>query len=118
MGLGKTIQLVCFLAGLHCSGLYKPSLVLAPVTTLKHWQRELREWYPPFRTFVLHHTAKSPSGATPHTSSPPGITATQDVADFAHVVGERTASPRESNLESLVHLKQRKLCTMRAGVNG
>lgn len=63
MGLGKTIQLVCFLAGLHFSERYTPAVIVAPVTTLKHWQRELRSWYPPFRVFVLHHTAKSSSGA-------------------------------------------------------
>ena len=63
MGLGKTIQLVCFLGGLHHSGLFQPSLIVAPVTTLKHWQRELRTWHAPFRVFVLHHTARSRSGA-------------------------------------------------------
>ena len=63
MGLGKTIQLVTYLGGLHHSGLFKASLIIAPVTTLKHWQRELRAWHPHFRVFVLHHTAQSRSGA-------------------------------------------------------
>lgn len=63
MGLGKTIQLVCYLGGLHRSGKFKPSLIVAPVTTLKHWQRELRTWHPRFRVFMLHHSAQSRSGA-------------------------------------------------------
>jgi DNA excision repair protein ERCC-6 len=59
MGLGKTIQLIAFLGGLHQSGMHRPSLVIAPVTTLRHWQRELRHWYPQFRVIVLHSSARS-----------------------------------------------------------
>jgi chromodomain-helicase-DNA-binding protein 7 len=45
MGLGKTAQTVCFL-----NHLYKfendpgPFLVVAPLSTLPHWQREVENW--------------------------------------------------------------------------
>jgi DNA excision repair protein ERCC-6 len=48
-GLGKTIQVIAYLAGLHASGLYRPSLIVCPATVLRQWMRELRTWYPPFR---------------------------------------------------------------------
>lgn len=60
MGLGKTVQLAAYLGGLHHSGLYSPSLIVCPVTTIKQWQRELRTWYPPFRVIVLHDSGRSP----------------------------------------------------------
>ena len=60
-GLGKTIQLVVFLAGLHASGLFRPTLVVCPATVLRQWLRELRAWYPPFRVVVLHDSARSGS---------------------------------------------------------
>jgi DNA excision repair protein ERCC-6 len=44
MGLGKTIQVVSFLGALHYSGLYKPSLVVCPVTLLRQWRREIHTW--------------------------------------------------------------------------
>ena len=56
MGLGKTIQLVCFLGGLHFSGKHRPALIVAPVTTLQHWLRELHTWYPHFRVIKLHNS--------------------------------------------------------------
>ena len=49
MGLGKTIQVIAFVAALHHSGLHRPVLLVAPATTLRQWQRELRSWYPPLR---------------------------------------------------------------------
>lgn len=56
MGLGKTIQLICFLGGLHFSGKHRPALIVAPVTTLQHWLRELHTWYPRFRVIKLHNS--------------------------------------------------------------
>lgn len=43
-GLGKTIQVISFLAGLHHSGLFRPSLIVCPATVLRQWLRELRAW--------------------------------------------------------------------------
>ena len=58
MGLGKTIQIAAFLAGLHHSGMFKPTLIVCPATMLRQWLRELREWYPPFRVGILHESAR------------------------------------------------------------
>lgn len=58
-GLGKTIQIAVFLAGLHASGLFRPSLIVCPATVLRQWLRELRLWYPPFRVVILHESGCS-----------------------------------------------------------
>lgn len=63
MGLGKTIQVTAFLAGLHHSGLFKPTIIICPATMLKQWLRELREWYPLFRVAILHESARAGNGA-------------------------------------------------------
>ena len=65
MGLGKTIQLAAFLAGLHHSGMFKPSLIVAPATVLRQWLRELRAWYPPFRVVILHDSARASNVTRP-----------------------------------------------------
>lgn len=57
MGLGKTIQVISFLGALHFSKLYKPSIVVCPVTLLRQWQREARKWYPDFNVEILHDSA-------------------------------------------------------------
>lgn len=67
MGLGKTIQLICFLGGLHFSGKHKTALIVAPVTTLQHWLRELHTWYPRFRVIKLHNSSMR-LGAAPSPS--------------------------------------------------
>ena len=45
MGLGKTLQTVGFIDALktrrHCT---KPVLVVAPLSTIPHWQREFESW--------------------------------------------------------------------------
>ncbi|KAI4379873.1 hypothetical protein MLD38_006115 [Melastoma candidum] len=45
MGLGKTIQSIAFLASLYEEGLY-PFLVVAPLSTLRNWEREFATWAP------------------------------------------------------------------------
>ncbi|KAG1370187.1 DNA excision repair protein CSB [Cocos nucifera] len=57
MGLGKTVQVISFLGALHFSKMYKPSIVVCPVTLLRQWQREARKWYPDFRVEILHDSA-------------------------------------------------------------
>jgi hypothetical protein len=45
MGLGKTLQTVAFCAQLHEKhGVRGPFLVVAPLSTLPHWQREFQRW--------------------------------------------------------------------------
>ncbi|XP_072951427.1 DNA excision repair protein CSB [Typha angustifolia] len=57
MGLGKTVQVISFLAALHFSQMYKPSIVVCPVTLLQQWQREANKWYPDFKVEILHDSA-------------------------------------------------------------
>lgn len=45
MGLGKTAQTVSFIAALNAIGC-APALVIAPLSTLTHWQREFAAWTP------------------------------------------------------------------------
>lgn len=45
MGLGKTAQAIALLDCLRCvGGIHGPFIVVAPLTTLQHWLRELRAW--------------------------------------------------------------------------
>ncbi|XP_059297938.1 protein CHROMATIN REMODELING 8 [Lycium ferocissimum] len=57
MGLGKTIQVLSFLGSLHFSDMYKPSIVICPVTLLRQWKREAKTWYPSFHVEILHDSA-------------------------------------------------------------
>lgn len=58
MGLGKTIQVLSFLGALHFSDMYKPSIIVCPVTLLRQWKREARKWYPSFHVELLHDSAQ------------------------------------------------------------
>ncbi|KAK7267406.1 hypothetical protein RIF29_20080 [Crotalaria pallida] len=58
MGLGKTVQVLSFLGALHFSGMYKPSIVVCPVTLLRQWKREANKWYPKFHVELLHDSAQ------------------------------------------------------------
>ncbi|KAF6154756.1 hypothetical protein GIB67_032368 [Kingdonia uniflora] len=58
MGLGKTIQVIAFLGALHFSKMYKPSIIICPVTLLRQWRREARKWYPHFHVEILHDSAQ------------------------------------------------------------
>lgn len=47
MGLGKTIQTICFLYYLfHTHQLYGPFLLVVPLSTMTSWQREMSQWAP------------------------------------------------------------------------
>lgn len=59
MGLGKTIQSIAFLAYmLESKKIRGPSLIVAPLTTLRNWERELGTWLPALKTVVLFATEK------------------------------------------------------------
>jgi len=58
MGLGKTVQVLSFLGALHYSGMYKPSIIVCPVTLLRQWKREANKWYPKFLVELLHESAE------------------------------------------------------------
>ncbi|KAK9067540.1 hypothetical protein SSX86_011651 [Deinandra increscens subsp. villosa] len=61
MGLGKTIQVLSFLGALHFSKMYKPSIIVCPVTLLRQWKREAKKWYPNFHVEILHDSAQDSS---------------------------------------------------------
>lgn len=61
MGLGKTIQVLSFLGALHFSDMYKPSIVICPVTLLRQWKREAKKWYQSFHVEILHDSAQDPA---------------------------------------------------------
>ncbi|CAK9195050.1 unnamed protein product [Sphagnum troendelagicum] len=46
MGLGKTIQSIAFVAALVEEGVSLPQLVVAPLSTLRNWEREFSTWAP------------------------------------------------------------------------
>lgn len=64
MGLGKTIQVISFLAGLDFSQLaasneYRglgPTLIVCPTTVLHQWVKEFHKWWPKRRVAILHHS--------------------------------------------------------------
>ena len=63
MGLGKTIQTIAFVAGLHYSNmLKKPVLIVAPATVLRQWCTEFHKWWPPLRVSILHASGSGMSG--------------------------------------------------------
>jgi SNF2 family DNA or RNA helicase len=44
MGLGKTVQVLAYLARLHERGELRPTLLVLPLTLLDNWERELRRF--------------------------------------------------------------------------
>lgn len=69
MGLGKTVQVTAFLGALHFSNMYKPSIVVCPVTLLRQWKREVQKWYPRFHVEILHDSAQNISSEKKQTKS-------------------------------------------------
>jgi DNA excision repair protein ERCC-6 len=59
MGLGKTIEIVGFFAGLHHSGKFSSCLLLCPATIMSQWVREFHLWYPPMRVVLFHESGTS-----------------------------------------------------------
>jgi chromodomain-helicase-DNA-binding protein 7 len=58
MGLGKTAQSIAVMAWLkQYAAVSSPFIVVAPLTTLGHWQREIQTWTGMVRTA---------SSSTPH----------------------------------------------------
>merc|ERR1711962_366241 len=44
MGLGKTVQSVCFVNKVFETGYAFPVMIVAPLSTLVHWEREFKNW--------------------------------------------------------------------------
>ncbi|KAK1550249.1 hypothetical protein Q3G72_016142 [Acer saccharum] len=58
MGLGKTIQSIAFLASLFKESL-TPHLVVAPLSTLRNWEREFATWAPQMNVVMYVGTAQA-----------------------------------------------------------
>lgn len=54
MGLGKTVQLIALLGHLLDEGTLKPALIVAPLTLLENWSRELRRFCPRVGDIYIH----------------------------------------------------------------
>jgi len=62
MGLGKTVQTLAHLALEKQQGrLAKPSLIVAPVSTLGNWQQEVQRFAPDLRVLLLHGNRRKES---------------------------------------------------------
>lgn len=58
MGLGKSVQIIAFLAALWYSRMMdKPALIVCPATVMKQWCKMLHEWWPMFRVIILHSSS-------------------------------------------------------------
>ena len=53
-GLGKTVQLIAFLATLYCSGQLGPTLLVVPASLIAQWIKEIRRYWPAFKVRVMH----------------------------------------------------------------
>ncbi|KAG9445694.1 hypothetical protein H6P81_011822 [Aristolochia fimbriata] len=93
MGLGKTIQVLSFLASLHASDMFKPSIIICPVTLLRQWKREALKWYPSFHVEILHDSAQIPSGRKKKPKSDDSASETDESWDSD---SERTAPVRSA----------------------
>nr|CAD1825673.1 unnamed protein product [Ananas comosus var. bracteatus] len=58
MGLGKTIQSIAFLASLFEENV-TPHLVVAPLSTLRNWEREFATWAPQMNVVMYFGTAQA-----------------------------------------------------------
>ena len=59
MGLGKTIQTICAMAIAYRETTETPpSLVIAPTSVLRHWEREIRRCAPELKVIRHHGTAR------------------------------------------------------------
>ncbi|ONK60438.1 uncharacterized protein A4U43_C08F18460 [Asparagus officinalis] len=58
MGLGKTIQSIAFVASLFEDNLY-PHLVVAPLSTLRNWEREFATWAPQLNVVMYAGSAQA-----------------------------------------------------------
>lgn len=59
MGLGKTIQSIAYLASLMNEGVPPPHLVVAPLSTLRNWEREFSTWAPHMNTVMYAGSAQA-----------------------------------------------------------
>ncbi len=56
MGLGKTIQVISFLAHLYDMRVRGPYLIVTPLSTLSNWMSELKRFAPSIPAILYHGT--------------------------------------------------------------
>lgn len=100
MGLGKTIQILAFLGSLHFSGLYKPSIIICPVTLLQQWKREAKKWYPSFRVELLHDSVQETPSRKKQPRSSDSDCDTDDLSDSDYE--EKSSSKSTKKWDSLI----------------
>jgi chromodomain-helicase-DNA-binding protein 7 len=59
MGLGKTCQVVNLIRQLRSAQCRGPFLIVVPLSTVSHWQREFENWVPDINSIVFYGNAKS-----------------------------------------------------------
>ena len=59
MGLGKTLQVITLLLDRKNANAGRPSLVVAPVSLLENWRRELARFAPSLRVLIHHGAGRS-----------------------------------------------------------
>ncbi len=75
--MGKTVQIIAYIASLQASGkLNKPVLIVCPVTLIKQWIQEFHFWWPALRIFRLH------SSESKHEST----SVLRNVSKYGHVL--------------------------------
>ncbi|PIN05063.1 Transcription-coupled repair protein CSB/RAD26 (contains SNF2 family DNA-dependent ATPase domain) [Handroanthus impetiginosus] len=101
MGLGKTVQVLAFLGSLHFSGMYKPSIIVCPVTLLRQWKREARKWYPGFHVELLHDSAQDMPSRKKRSRSNNSDCDSEDSMDSDYE--EKTSSKNTKKWDSLIN---------------
>lgn len=63
MGLGKTIQSLALLSTLNAQNKHKQSLIIAPVSAITNWQREIHKFCPQLKSYAHMGTDRSLDGS-------------------------------------------------------
>lgn len=113
MGLGKTVQVLAFLGALHFSNMYKPSIVICPVTLLQQWKREARRWYPRSCVEILHDSAWDPSYRNKRVKSYGSDSESEGSldSDYEEKVSSKSAKKRDSWINRVLKSKSGLLIT-------
>src|SRR5690606_810593 len=58
-GLGKTVQILAFLATQKAKGISSPTLLVLPTTLIFNWKREIQQFLPSFNILILEGPNRS-----------------------------------------------------------
>lgn len=76
MGLGKTVQVAAFLGGLFRSRRARACVVVAPLSLVDNWAKEIRQWAPGVRVAIYHGAAGTARKALRQVASKGGVLVT------------------------------------------